>query len=277
MAIVLYASSSDVHMNNSLHHSNELFTAVRISRIQTHAETVKTFYCTYSLRIKPGQFLMLWLPRVDEKPFTVSCLTPTEFGVTVQAKGAFTQALFKLKKGDYVGIRGPYGNGYILSPKNLKNACVVGGGVGMAELTLLIEHLKNPTIIYGARTRSLLAFKGRFKGMFIATDDGSSGIKGTVIDILEHELKSQKFSVVYTCGPELMMYRVFKLCEEYGVACQASLERYMSCGFGVCGKCVINDKLCCMDGPVFSSTALRALTEFGTMTKDKAGRKIVLQ
>jgi dihydroorotate dehydrogenase electron transfer subunit len=112
--------------------------------------------------------------------------------------------------------------------------------------------------------------------MIVSTDDGSFGIKGFTTDVLMDLLKKEKFDCVYTCGPEVMMKKVFDICDDKGIKCQASLERYMKCGFGLCGTCCIDDKLICKDGPVFDSNQLRKLSEFGVFNRDKSGSKVYL-
>ena len=84
-------------------------------------------------------------------------------------------------------------------------------------------------------------------------------------------------AVAFVCGPEIMMKCVFDICEEHKIPCQLSLERYMSCGFGVCGKCAIDDMCVCKDGPVFNSEQLRKLTEFGKFARLKSGKLVKLK
>src|SRR3989344_4249407 len=157
-----------------------------------------------------------------------------------------------MKKGDKIGIRGPYGTPFSIK----KDACVVAGGVGIASVSTLIDALKNPVIVYGARSKEHLIYLKRYKSkkMILCTDDGSFGRKGFTTDALDEVLsQNKKIKVVYTCGPEVMMKKVFEICNKHKVECEASLERYMACGFGVCGKCMINDKICCIYRPVFNS------------------------
>src|SRR3989338_4117277 len=131
---------------------------------------VKTFCLDKKIEAKPGQFVMAWLPGVDEKPFTLSGIGK-EIAITVEEKGRFTKELFKLKAGDKIGIRGPYGNGY--SIKN--NACVVAGGLGIAPLKQLIRKLKKPVIIFGVKNKDDLLFGDLIKKyrINISSDDGS--------------------------------------------------------------------------------------------------------
>src|SRR3989339_2146861 len=90
-----------------------------INKIADEAKDVKTFYFRYRLNSKPGQFVNLWIPGVDEKPFSVSWQDENEFAVSVQKIGGFTEKLFGMKKGSLLGIRGPYGNGFKIEGKNI--------------------------------------------------------------------------------------------------------------------------------------------------------------
>jgi dihydroorotate dehydrogenase electron transfer subunit len=196
----------------------------------------------------------------------------------------FTNTLFALKEGDVVGYRGPYGNGFTLVEN--KKVCIVAGGIGMAALSLLYHTLKQNndqiTLIYGAKTCSDLIFKQNVcdRNSCICTDDGSDGKKAFTTQLLEqqikeheteHEIKEQemkaldkqKFDMIYICGPEIMMKIAVDICIKHNIPCEASLERFMCCGFGICGKCAINDKLVCVDGPVFSKEELAILPDFG--------------
>jgi dihydroorotate dehydrogenase electron transfer subunit len=233
----------------------------------------KSFFFKHSLDCKPGQFIMVWIPNIDEKPMAVSYINKNEFAFTSQTIGKFTNALDKLKKGDKIGIRGPYGNSFSIKP----DACVVGGGVGMASVSTLIDKLKAPIVINGARDKEHLIYIKRYKNMITVTDDGSSGKKGFTTDVLDEVLSENKIKIVYTCGPEIMMKKIVDICNKYNVECEASLERYMACGYGICGKCMINDKITCIDGPIFNSNQLNNMSEFGKFARLKSGRKVTIK
>lgn len=248
---------------------------IEISDVVQEAKCQKSFFFRHSIGCKPGQFVMVWLPGIDEKPMAVSYWKKEEFAFTSQAVGRFTNALCMLKKGDKVGIRGPYGNCFTAK----SNAVVVGGGVGMASVSALIDALKNPLIINGARSKEHLIYLERFKSknMIAATDDGSYGKRGFATDILDEVLeKSRKAVIVYTCGPEIMMKKVLEICNRHKVECEASLERMMKCGFGVCGACMVNDRAVCIDGPVFNSSQLNKLSEFGMSARLKSGKRVTI-
>jgi dihydroorotate dehydrogenase electron transfer subunit len=261
-------------MTNSHISRNEIQKLIEINEVVKEGTNIKSFFFKHSLDSKPGQFIMVWIPSMDEKPMAVSYHKKNEFAFTFQVVGKFTHALNNLKKGDKVGIRGPYGNSFSVK----HNACVVAGGIGISSVSTLIDKLKNPTIIYGSRKKDYLIYLKRFKNkkMIITTDDGSSGKKGFTTDILK-EILNNNIKIVYTCGPEIMMKKVFDICNKYKVECEASLERYMACGYGVCGKCMINDKITCIDGPIFNSKQLSNMSEFGKFARLKSGKKVTLK
>ncbi len=248
---------------------SELPEMTKISRTTEENSSTRTFFLEKDIGAEPGQFVMAWIPGIGEKPFSVS-YSGNETGITVYLKGKFTKRLFGMGEGEKIGIRGPYGRGFEKRDK----ACVIGGGCGVAPLGPLIERLDNPFVIMGAKTSEDLIFSRRFPGAGIATDDGSEGFHGFTTQLLERVLKKKKFDVVYTCGPEIMMKKVFEICEREGMECQASLERYMKCGFGVCGHCGIDGFMVCKDGPVFFSEEIRKMKSFGKTAKLKSGRKV---
>src|SRR3989338_10317140 len=133
---------------------------MEINRVVEEAKGVKSFFFKEKTDCRPGQFIMVWLPGVDEKPMAVSYLEKNEFAFSSHVIGAFTSSLDKLKKGDKLGIRGPYGNSFSIKP----NACVIGGGIGIYSVSTLIDKLKNPIIINGARSKEHLLYLIRYKG-----------------------------------------------------------------------------------------------------------------
>jgi len=228
---------------------------------------------------KPGQFVMLWLPGIDEKPFAISDITNDEFRITIEEKGNFTKEISKIKPGTEVGIRGPYGHGFEI--KN--NSIIVAGGLGIAPLYQLIKEVKNSIIIQGAKSKKFLLYQENIlkileknnNKIIYCTDDGSFGLHSFTTDILKR-LINKKTKEIITCGPEIMIKKVFEIAEKNKINCQASLERFMRCGFGICGACVCGNQLVCQDGPVFNSAKLRKIKDFGTSAKLKSGKKVKL-
>ena len=255
---------------------------MKIDKIISESEDAKSFMFRNNIDYKPGQFIMVWLPGIDEKPFAVSYSGDDFFGITVLERGKSTKHMHGMGVGEQLGIRGPFGHGFSI-PDSIKdgsaNACIIGGGCGMASLSVLIESLQdnNPTILTGATTKITLLFKNRYKDITIFTDDGSEGTKGYPTDVLEDLHKENNYSIIYTCGPEIMMSKVYEFCKRHNIQCEASLERYMKCGIGICGQCVCDGQMVCKDGPVFDSQALDNMSDFGSYSLLKSGKKVSLK
>lgn len=244
--------------------------------IQNEARNIKTFFLSIDFaNAIPGQFLMVWIRGVDEIPMSLSYSN----AITVQKVGEATSALFKLKKGDAIGIRGPYGNGFKISgSRNL----IIAGGVGAAALALLAEKMAEKgievTTLLGARTKSELLFVQRFAKagkLFIATDDGTLGYKGYVTELIRET--GLNFDQIYICGPELMMAKLLRELEKNSKAsiAQFSLSRYIKCGIGLCGSCCIDPSglRVCREGPVFQGDSL-INSELGKYMRDSSGKKV---
>ncbi|MHA2602350.1 MAG: dihydroorotate dehydrogenase electron transfer subunit [Candidatus Thorarchaeota archaeon SMTZ1-83] len=233
--------------------------------------------------IHPGQFLMVWIPGVDEIPMSVSLLRPPLIGITVLPIGEATNALASMQKGQRIGIRGPFGTYF---DSDCKSALVVGGGIGMAPLRPLTYELLDRgvdvVLLNGAKTKDELVYTQEFEALTIngfnlelSTDDGSAGFEGLATDAAKHILSSKTAEVLYTCGPELMLSGLHKLATEKKMGFQASLERFMKCGCGLCGTCAMDPTgdLVCIDGPVFNRSQLERITEFGEYHRDSMGLK----
>lgn len=255
---------------------------VLIKKIVQETEFVKTFIFDVSFDAKPGQFVNIWIPGLDEKPFSVAFDDGAELTVTFFAVGPLSKALFEKKVGDKVGIRGPYGTHYEWKPG--ETLALVAGGYGAAPMYFVTqEALKddcNVHFIVGARSQEHLLYLDRFEGVsgvhvHVSTDDGSVGHKGYNTEVLEQVISGEKVDRIFACGPEVMEYRVMQIAEENGIPGWLSVERYMKCGFGVCGHCCMDDTgdRVCMEGPVMSTELLSKLPEFGKYDRDKVGRK----
>ena len=139
------------------------------------------------------------------------------------------------------------------------------------------------TVMSGVKSQEDLLFLDRLDKIcsginsvtVYSTEDGSYEFAGFVTDQAELKLANEKFDMIYTCGPELMMYRMFLLAERYRIPLQASLERIMRCSIGLCGSCQIGKLRVCKDGPVLSSEQLRSVKEeFGKLRLDATGKKV---
>ncbi|MFH0834655.1 MAG: dihydroorotate dehydrogenase electron transfer subunit [Patescibacteria group bacterium] len=250
-----------------------------IKKVVAEADGIKTLIFKGNFDFTPGQFVMVWLPRVDEKPYGIWRMKPGEFRISVSAVGKFSRELAAKKVGDKVGIRGPFGHGFSLQKK--KKVILVGGGFGTAPLLGLAERLANCKIdfVIGARSKNFLFGKKYAEQLgarvLIATDDGSYGRKCFSTHILAEILAERKTNFVFACGPEMMMQRVAQLCQKAKVDCELSLERMMKCGIGVCGSCAVDDSgFCvCREGPVIEGKKALKLVEFGKYRRDAVGER----
>lgn len=261
----------------------------RILNIKVESPTVKTF--TFKdkqcAKAKPGQFLMIWIPGIDEIPLSI--LDAEKNGlvsVAVKKVGEATSALHNLKVGELIGVRGPFGNSFTLKAGRI---LLVSGGTGITPILFLAKKLtskaKKLVFVTGAKTKNELLFLKEIEEVLTkentriipTTEDGSYGVKGLATTPLKSLLKKEKFDIVYTCGPEQMMRKVFDLTEKYGIALEASFERLMRCAIGLCGSCVISKYRVCKDGPVFVNQQLKEMKEeFGRFKRDFDGRRIRL-
>jgi len=249
---------------------------VKIAETKKETNNIKTIRFKYDKKISPGQFFMVWIPGVDEIPMSAS-YTGNLKGVTVERIGEATSALHNLKAGDKIGIRGPYGNGF-RTPKG--RVLFVAGGTGIIPVASLAEKMKkkNAVVVFGVKTKKKLFFMGRIKKsgikLLISTDDGSFGYHGFASDLTKEVLEKENFNQIVTCGPEIMMKKILDLGLKYKTPVQASLERYMKCGIGICDSCTINGCHVCKDGPVFDDKILRKMRDFGKFKRDASGRRV---
>ena len=241
--------------------------------VKSESPTVKTFtmHDTLCSKAKPGQFLMLWIPGIDEIPLSILNAGDGQVSVAVKKVGDATRHLHEMERGEIVGIRGPFGNSFTESRGRV---LLVGGGTGIAPLLFLAKRLAVKTeqlsFIIGAKTRNELLFLKELdtvcaeESILGTTEDGSFGIQCLATEPLEDLLDKKEFIIIYTCGPEQMMRKVFDLAEKRRIPMEASLERLMRCGIGLCGSCVIGKYRVCRDGPVFNLSQLSEIKdEFG--------------
>lgn len=237
-------------------------------RTVENSKTV-TLQMEAALDCAPGQFAMLWLPGMDEKPFSISSADPLCF--TIAKVGPFSEALHGLREGDRLWYRGPFGTSFPVSPAPAATdpraaspggVLLVGGGYGAAPLHFLARRLLAqgaPAVeaVLGARTAADLLFPSRFEALGVpvhaATEDGSAGRRGLATDVARTQLESGRFSLLAACGPEGMLDALAAACARLAIPAHLSREAYMRCGIGLCGSCEHGGRLACMDGPVFAA------------------------
>lgn len=252
---------------------------VTVDEVVREGDIITSVRFNFSTPSEPGQFVMVWMPGVDEVPMSLSFAGPRT-GITIKQVGEATKALSSLRPGDKIGIRGPYGRGWQL-PKG--RVLCVGGGIGMAPIASAAEGIGDRSrvdVVIGARNKGEVIFEERVRRVSgdvrVTTDDGSYGVKGTSVSMAVQMMKEKKYEVVLGCGPEVMNYYLLKACHDAGVPCQLSLERLMKCGSGLCGSCVVDGLRVCADGPVFFSHEVEKMSEFGKCKRDDAGLKVKL-
>lgn len=278
--------------------TENIIRTVKIERIIDECNGVKTLFFNLKDDItpKPGQFVMVWIPGVDEVPMSISGYDNNDnWSITVKNVGECTNAMHNLSIGDFIGIRGPLGNYFPIPSNKSKKSILIGGGIGMAPLKWLsLELLRMGypfIVIEGAKINKELMFINDFKlynqnssEFYYCTDDGSYGLKGLASDLFQNMIKNynkEELSdlIVYSCGPEIMLYRLFQICKTYSIEFYASLERIMRCGCGLCGLCALDPLglLVCKDGPIFSLETLTKIKDFGKYQRDFTGKKISLE
>jgi dihydroorotate dehydrogenase electron transfer subunit len=240
-----------------------------IAEVRIETPTIRTFVLDGEVDAAPGQFVMAWLPRLDEKPFSLSGTSP--IALTVDRVGPFSTAMHALAPGDRLWLRGPYGRGFEVVDGPLM---LISGGCGVAPLLYLAQVARRTAspvcaraavhAVLGARTEAGLLLEEQFARLecdvHLATDDGSAGVQGTSLDLAASLIEKDRLApaCLYACGPEPMLEGVYRLAQTHSLPCQLSYEAYMRCALGVCGSCVRGDQLVCRDGPVFAQPPTRA-------------------
>ena len=217
--------------------------------------------------ISPGQFVMMESGQYLLRPFSVYEIKKDNIGFLYKVIGGGTSFLSRLNVGDKVFINGPLGRGFTYPENKNKPILIVAGGIGIATFPIVarIAHELGYKLktLFGARTKGDLVAAEELKKygeLEVITDDGSSGRKGFVTELLNNELNKNKDQEIFVCGPTPMLKSVIKVCNEFGVVAQVSFEEYMACGFGICMSCVIkaNGKYLrtCVEGPVMRSNVV---------------------
>ena len=256
--------------------ANNVMRTTQIVQIRSESPTVKTFSFVDRLcsKAKPGQFLMLWIPGIDEIPLSIMDVSNGVVSVSVKAVGDATRHLHTMEAGATIGIRGPFGNSFTMSRGKV---LLIGGGTGTAPLIFLAKQLSSKTerlsFVEGAKTKNELLFVNEIggvcqeKNIITTTEDGTSGLQCLVTQPLAQLLNKERFDMIYTCGPEVMVKKIFEMTEAHKLPIEASLERLMRCGMGLCGSCMIGKYRVCRDGPVFMAAQLREVKEELGMSK----------
>ena len=241
-----------------------------IEKINEQTFLLKLFSPSIASSGKPGQFCNVKVSeRTDpllRRPFSICNVEGESIYFLFDIHGEGTKLLSSKKLGDEIEILGPLGKGFVYDG-SYDTAVIVAGGLGTAPFPFLINRLakdKKVAAFVGARSKNLVLQHG-LKNISVATDDGSMGFHGTVVDLLKKEISSiakNKFRI-FGCGPNPMMKALQKYAVENDFDCQISVEGAMACGFGICQGCPIEASdgesylLVCKDGPVFDARKVK--------------------
>jgi 2-polyprenylphenol hydroxylase and related flavodoxin oxidoreductases len=249
--------------------------------VRTWPETHDTFTMVLApveagtrYRFAPGQFNMLYLPGVGEAAISMSGDPDDTRQVvhTVRAVGRVTKLLQGLKRGDEVGLRGPFGTPWPVDLARGRDVLLVAGGIGLAPLRPVVHHLLrhreqfgHVCLLFGARTpqdvlfqKDIETWRGRFDVSVEVSVDRAGpewhGRVGVVTTLIPHARVEPSNAIVFICGPEIMMHFTMRELERRDLAHEqawVSMERNMKCGVGFCGHCQFGPLFVCKDGPVF--------------------------
>lgn len=248
-----------------------------ITGVISETPTIKTIKIEPEepITFETGQFIELTIPGIGEAPFTPSSRPAMKdiMELTVMSVGKVTEKIHELKKGDIVGVRGPFGKGYPIDRFKGKEILVVGGGCGFAPLRSLMYELfdrsgefKKLFFRGGCKTPQELLYRSEVDDwakrkdldIKLTVDKGDSGWKGnvgvvtTILDGIDMDYES---GIAIVCGPPVMMKFSTKKLLDMGFKEEnvyLSMEKNMSCGIGKCGHCRLGIYYACKDGPVFS-------------------------
>ena len=224
-----------------------------------------------AVQAKPGQFISVYSndkSRVLPRPISI-CEIDREKGtlrIVYRVVGKGTEEFSKAEAGDSFEILGPLGNGFPIEEAKGKKVLMIGGGIGVPPMLQTAKEIEGEAIIVSGYRNQDLFLKEELESagtLFIATEDGSVGTKGNVVDaIRENQIKAD---MMFACGPKPMLRALKNYALEKGIPCWISMEEKMACGVGACLACVcqskdvdshshVHNKRICKDGPVFLST-----------------------
>ena len=216
--------------------------------------------------VKPGQFIQIKVSDGFEplfrRPFSVFRAKNGQVEIFYDVVGKGTKILSEREKGESLDVLGPLGKPFSMPSKSVQQIVFVAGGIGVAPFMIFSDLMKSykaeKILLYGGRTKvhtfSLAEFKKNGVKTFIATDDGSVGVKGRVSELF-FKIKVAPTTMIYACGPKPMIVAVQKFAQDKDLRGEASMEEIMACGLGACLGCSIPTtkgyRTVCHDGPVF--------------------------
>jgi dihydroorotate dehydrogenase electron transfer subunit len=241
-----------------------------VKKISENIFLIKVLSPSIASLAKPGQFCNI---KVSEnsfpllrRPFSICDVEDDYLFFLFDIHGEGTKLISEKKPGESLELLGPLGNGFDYK-EGYDTAVIVAGGLGIAPFPFLLKNIsahKKVISLIGGRSKKNIVMYG-LKNVLAATDDGSEGFHGTVVDLLKREIKniSQNKFRIFACGPTPMLQTLQNYCVENNYDCQISVECAMACGFGICQGCPIDPTngetylLVCKDGPVFEAKSVK--------------------
>lgn len=252
---------------------------VKVTDYVKETEDSFTIRLDWQLEHEPGQFVFCSLPGIGEAPISICSFSNKYIELNIRMVGNVTNALSKIKKGDWLLVRGPYGKSYPMEEFRGKTVIIVGGGCGVAPLRGAVEFVEKHRdefhevyLFFGFRTPDDTLFRNKLemwkkifhmKVSFDNVKDSKTcfdGKQGFVTQLLDEHIHHSHNKVVFICGPPIMIQKSAELLMGKGFLEEQiyiSAERLMYCGLGKCGRCMIHGKYTCLDGAVFRYDELK--------------------
>lgn len=257
--------------------------------IRKHTQTEWSFMLDYKVKEEPGKFVMVSLPNAGEAPISISGFRARGIELTIRNAGFVTSGIFKLRQGDTIYVRGPYGNGFPLEEFIGQHLLIIAGGSGIAAVKPVIEYyigkhdalLRRLDILAGFKSPRHILFREEIKHwksphisngysidieVTVDSDEDYAwmGSIGFVVNFIKNVKGIGEDTRAIVIGPPLMMKnsaRELLGCNIKEENIWLSFERHMKCGVGKCGHCRIRDKYVCIDGPVFNYYEAKGLID----------------
>ena len=256
-------------------------TACKIISINKETDIEWTFRVESSFKANHGQFMQLSIPKIGEAPISISGMENDYMDFTLRAVGKVTNEIFEKQVGDFLFLRGPYGNGWPFEELKGKHLVFITGGTGLAPVRSLLNEfyentdlVKSVTLISGFKNKESILFKDelnkwkdKFKTFYTLDNDSieawNSGLVTNFVKDVNFSSFDNNYAVIVVGPPIMMKFTGLEL-KKYNIPDEniwMSFERKMSCAIGKCGHCRIDETYICLDGPVFPYTKAKNLVD----------------